>query len=361
MNTFFITGVQRSGTTLLSVLLGKHPDILFERRSIAFRIISCFKSLYDILPYNLKEDKKEFLKWLINNDAKGRLAELIKTEGLESNDNIVDLIQHSIDLKLKEQGKVLWGDKSPNLEYFFNDIKLLMPESKVLHIIRDGRAVAYSMSTRSSRNLLLSAQKWVDGNIQALVNQQIAGKEKYKIIHYEALLQQPEEILRSVCEFLNIRFDSQILNPDDDSVDENKKYVKSNFDQMKINKWKEQLTKKEIFKIEKIQGPLLQQLGYILETPLDELDHKPLSVWQRIRYNQTDNFRTLFRNKRIGMINRENVEVKISFKSRVYSFFKVLTQDFMSVSIFKRLFPRVYYRKKIFDKNEVPSNEKINL
>lgn len=361
MNTFFITGVQRSGTTLLSVLLSNHPDILLERRSIAFRIITCFKSLYDIMPYNLKEDRNEFLKWLIENDYKGRLAELLKTEILESDKSIVDFIQESVDLKLKKENKKIWGDKSPNLEFYFNDMELLMPKAKMLHIVRDGRAVAYSMSTRSSRNLLLSAQKWVDGNIQALVNQEIAGKERYKIIHYETLLKEPEETLRSVCEFLNIPFDLSVLNTDDEEIDENKKYVKSDFDQSKINKWKQQLTPKEIFKIEKIQGPLLQRLGYSLETASEKYKHKPLSVWQKIRYNQADSFRALFRNKRVGMVDREMVTIKIPLKSRVYAFFKIAAQGLLSTPIFKTLFSRVFYRKKYFDKNELSPEEKTEI
>ncbi len=361
MNTFFIAGVQRSGTTLLSVLLSKHPDILMERRSIAFRIITSFDNLYDLLPFNLNEDKNDFLEWLIENDLDGRLANLLKGEELKNSSNIRDLIQKSIDLKLEKENKQLWGDKSPNLEHFLKDIRFLMPQCKILHIVRDGRAVAYSMSTRSSRNLLLSAQKWFEGNIRGLVNQDIIGKEYYKIIRYEDLISKPELVMRSVCEFLNIDFHSAILNPDDDQIPEDKKYVKSTFDKSKLDKWKVQLSKKEIFKIEKIQGPLLKRLGYQLDTPENLFRHQPLSVWSAIRYNQADNFRQLFRSKRIGMVDREQVEINIPIKNRIYAFLRVLSQDFVSASMFKTLFSRVFYKKKYYQKKESPFKKRETI
>jgi len=358
MNTFFISGVQRSGTTLVSVLLSKHPDILLERRSIVFRVISCFKSMYDVMPYNLQVDNTKFLTWLIENDAHGRLAQLINTEEIDSTQNIVNLIQQSINGKLKDHGKKIWGDKSPNLEYFYNDIKLLMPKAKTLHIVRDGRAVAASMSTRSSRSLFLSAQIWVDGNIQAIVNQRIVGSESYKIIRYEDLLLDPQKTMESICKFLSIEFKPSILNPDDAEVAEKEKYVKSTFDKSKIDMWKKKLTAKQLLRIERIQGPILEKFGYQLETSKATYKHKQLSTWQRLRYKQADNFRSLFRSKRIGMVDRKNVEIKIPIKNRVYSFLKVFTQELFSVPIFKSLFPSVFYRKKRFDENEVSNSEK---
>lgn len=361
MNAFFICGAQRSGTTLLSVLLSKHPDISLERRSIAFRIITCFKSLYDITPYNLDIDPSQFLTWLIENDKDGRLAQLVNPKNIEPEQSIVELIQKSINQKLKGEGKQIWGDKSPNLEHYYDDIRMLMPNAKVINIVRDGRAAAYSMSTRSSRNLQLSAQFWANGVTEALVNQQIVGKDNYKIIRFEDLIVDPENTMKSVCEFLGLRFVPAILNPDEKGLEEKEKYVKSTFDASKIDKWKSQLTAKEIFKLEKIQGPILQKFGYDLTTPQSEYRHKPLSTFRHTLYMQIDNFKTLFRSKRIGMVDRKKVKINVSLKSRVYLFLVVLTRELLSHPIFKSLFPQVYYRKKHFDEKEVSNNENNSI
>jgi len=345
---FFIVGVQRSGTTLLQKLLSNHPDVLMQKRSIAFRIITCFKNLYDLLPFNVKHDKNEFLKWLIKNDENGRLKKLIDYKNIEKYKNIRDLIQKSIHKKINLHGKKIWGDKSPNLQHYLNDIMLLIPEAKIIHIVRDGRANTYSTSTRSYRNIELSAQEWVDGNIFGLVNQDILGKENYKILKYENLLSQPQNELQSICEFLGIPFVDSMMDLSIEKTSDRKSYVKSFFDTSKINKWKEQFSLKEIKKIEKIQGELLMKFGYQLENEID--DFKNISLRRRIFLNQKDNVKLLFKKKRIGMKEQELVELNLSFKSRLYTFLSLIFRDFTSLPIFKSLFSRYFFKEKYFKK-----------
>lgn len=344
MQTFFIVGVQRSGTTLLSVMLGNHPEILLERRSLAFRIITGFKNLYDLTPHHLDVAPEAFMKWLIENDEGGRLAELIDHENIHQYKTVRELIQQSVNKKLVAEGKQIWGDKSPNLQHYLSDLLLLIPDAKIIHIVRDGRANAYSMAKRTPRHLLLSAQQWVDGNVFGIVNQQLLGEEQYHLIHYEKLLESPEEELRKVCDFLNISWHKAVLSTVDADLPEDKRYVKNFLDKGKMDTWKDKLSEKEIRKIEEIQGPLLRRLEYTTET--DSLRVRPLSLRRRIAYNQWDNVKMLFRSKKTAMINKEMVKVPISLKNRVYKFFGNFTRDFLSFPIFKSVFWRGFYRKK---------------
>ncbi len=350
---FFIVGVQRSGTTLLSHMLGKHPDILMEPRSIGFRIITCFKNQYELLPYNIQHDQKAFQQWLVQNDDKGRLAELIDVENINQYDNIRDLISTSINKKIERNNKQLWGDKSPNLQHFFNDLQLLIPAAKIIHIVRDGRANAYSMSTRSHKNLELAAQEWLDGNIYGLVNQEMIGKQQYMIIKYEKLLGQTAETLASICDFLEIPFSKKILDlsPTND-LSEEKQYVKTSIDKSKINTWKKELSTKEILKIEQIQGGLLEQLGYHLINDIEEKDFKPLSLRRRIWYNQKDNVKQIFRAKQIGMKQKENIIIHRSFRSRIYQFLTVFIRDLVALPIFKSLFSNYFYKEKYYKEEQ---------
>ena len=349
---FFIVGVQRSGTTLLSVLLGKHPEVFMEQRSIGFRIVTCFRNLYDLLPFNMQVDKNKFLQWLIKNDAKGRLADLIDHENVGQYKTVQDLIEGSISKKLKENDKQIWGDKSPNLQHFMSDLVLLMPHVKFLHIIRDGRANAYSMSKRSYKNLELSAQIWMDGNSEGLVNQSILGADNYKILKYEDLLNQPEKELKSVCAFLNLSYAPEMLDLSNDQIEEEKKYVKSYFDRSKIDKWKEQLQGNDLRKVEKIQGPLLERMGYELSKNTNNSTYQQLSLRRRIFYSQIDNVIQLFRSKTIGLKAQEKVQVHHSLKSRMRKFATAFVKDFMTEKIFKSLFSKYFYKKKYFENDK---------
>jgi len=347
MSQFFISGVQRSGTTLLSVMLSNHPDILMERRVMAFQILSTFKSLYDVLPFNMDVDKSDLLKWIIEKDSKSRLPELLDIDLLSQSKSITQWIEKSIKQKLTQNKKLVWGDKSPNLEHYFNDVKMILPKAKMIHIIRDGRPVAYSLHKRGSMNLLLAAQRWVDGNNQALVNQQIVGQENYLIIKYEDLVSTPEITLRKVCTFLNLEFDERILQAKDDNVSEENNYVKRQVDTSKIDKWKVQLSQKEIRKIERIQGPCLHKFNYSLITPNEKLEHKPISAFRFIMYKQSDNIKSLFVSKRMGMVDRKIVEIKIPLKNRLYSFLKIGAETFVSSRIFKAIFRSDFNKRNI--------------
>ena len=352
MKTFFISGVQRSGTTLLSVILSKHPEVYLDGYSVAFRLISCFNNYSMVLPDNVEHSRDELLTWLIKNDYRGRLAELLDYENIDQYPDIRSLVAASIAQRLDQHEKTVWGDKSPNLQHFLPDILRLMPETKFIHIIRDGRATAFSFAQRAYKNIYLAAQEWVDGNVLAFTNQDLIGQANYQIIYYEDLLRNPEKTIKSVCSFLEIDFHPKMLelNEGQSSEEEAKNYVKSTFDQSKIDQYKKQLSPKEIKKIERIQGPLLKKMGYPLHHDHQAKDFRYLSTRRRIWLNQKDSFKKLFRAKKMGMHNRKNVEVNIPFHKRLYNFLFMLGYDLLSERIFKALFRRSYVKDKYLKK-----------
>ena len=144
MDTFFIAGSQRSGTTLLSVMLDRHPNIHIGNDALAFRMISCFNLYKDILPYNLEYSREELQSWLIENDYKGRMKALLDYKDIKSYPDARSLLKNGIENRLQETGKSVFGDKAPNIEYFMRDLLTLIPEAKFIHIIRDGRSAALS-------------------------------------------------------------------------------------------------------------------------------------------------------------------------------------------------------------------------
>jgi len=347
MNTFFIAGAQRSGTTLLSVMLSKHPSISLDSHSIAFRLVSCFGYYNKILPYNLNYTKEELLAWLIKIDYKGRLHDLLGTKNLSEFPDARTFIQEGINQKLKAKEKTVFGDKSPNIENFVPELLLLIPDAKFIHVVRDGRAAALSKATRAHKNIYLAAQEWVDSNIAGLSNQALIGSDRYKMIKYEDLLLEPEKALRSICQFLNLDYDPVTIISDTEQNDDD--YVKSNLDTSKVDEFKLQLTKNQLKKLENIQGPLLNKFEYELMCPLVKGKHKQLSITKRIWYNQLDNIKQLFISKRKGMVNRKNVDVSIPIKTRVKTFVFEMGIDFLPDKVFKRIFRRRWIRDVYFN------------
>jgi hypothetical protein len=350
MSAFFIVGVQRSGTTMLSVLLGNHPDIFMEEKVNAFRIIASYQNMVDLLPFNLDIDQKSFQKWIVENDKSDRIGRLVDKNAIDNGQNYKESLRLAISKTLSENNCKVWGDKAPNLQHYIAELLLLIPDAKIIHIVRDGRATAASMTQRSYRNLKLSAQMWVDGNVCGLVNEQVLGKEQYRIVRYEDLLRKPEEEMKSLCAFLGVEFNPSVLNLSDQETN-GKEYVKQFFDTSKIDQWKDQLTSKQIDIVEEIQGPTLKKFAYEVE----DRNFKPVSLRQKLWLMQVDNWKNLFRKQKKGMKDRQVIEYNDSFKSRFKRFLMFYGNLFLSKEITKTLFSRYNYKSKI--KRKTPDSQ----
>jgi hypothetical protein len=288
---------------------------------------------------------------LIKNDYKGRLSAFLDLENIATYTNIKELIRGSIEQKLETTQRTYWADKAPNLQMFIPELLLLIPEAKIIHMIRDGRANAYSIAQRSYQHLQWSAQHWVDANIPALINRDLLGADRYHLLKYEELLQQPEETLTQLCSFLDLPYSPEMLRLEKGAMPEEKRYVKSSLDTGKINRYLSGLTPAALRKLESIQGPLLKKLGYSLHTQPPP-EYRPLSLWRKIGYHQSANLKLLFRSRQKGMRNRKNVEIKLPFRNRAYTFLLKLGQDLLSTPIVRTIFRRTFYKKRDFRKED---------
>ena len=339
---FFITGLQRSGTTLLSFMLSNHPAVLLDEYSLGFRIIQALKTNYGrVLPKHLDLTEEEIIGRLVEHDYKGRLRQLIDVTKLEEVDSVRALITRSIQQKLQKEGRSHWGDKSPGLQHWLPELLLLIPKAKLIHIVRDGRATAASMRKRARKHLLWSAQRWVDGNLTALQHQFIIGKEQMLLLRYEDLLTDPEGSMRRICLFLDLDFDPCMLDLSQHRrTGGDQAYVSDQLSRAKIDRYREELSPDEIRQLERIQGPLLQKLGYELDNTFQATDFRPLSTGRRIWLSQWTNFKALFRRKDIRMENWQLVEVSVPFRKRLTYFLRMFAKDVFSKQVFLAFFDR---------------------
>lgn len=334
-NVFFIVGSQRSGTTLLSVMLGKHSEIQLDVDSIGFRLVECFGNYKEILPYNLDHSWSELQQWLVDVDYKGRLKKIIKEEDFIACADAKSLVNKGVSNYLKSKSKSVLGDKSPNLQYFTNEVNALLPKAKFIHVVRDGRASALSRSTRANKNLYLAGEEWVDGNITGMHHASILGSSRYLFVKYEDLLVKPEATLNKICSFLDIDFEVNML--ENSNVDEAKAYVNSKIDSSRIDSFKNELTNRQIRNLEKNQGPMLRRMGYELLSPPSDRPYKQMSTLQRLYLSQMDNLRRLFRSNIEGMRGRKKIHVKMPIRKRINTFLLSIAGDFLPDRIFKRI------------------------
>lgn len=270
----FFVGSGRSGTTLVRAMFDSHPELSVPGESgfitrlgrHACRRYGCngtFDSrvfVSDILAH------PRFVRWGI------REHEVRNALLAEPATNYAEAIRSVYSLYARKNGKSLYGDKTPvyvlNIPYLAG----LFPESKFVHIIRDGRDVALSH---------LSIKEWGPSTIEEAAlewKQRVsAGRRagenlkpgRYVELRYEELVADPESTLRPVCDVLGLPFDDGMLHYFD-RVDRilDPEYHPQHHKRIalpptgKLRDWRTQMTSRDAARFEAIAGPLLSGLGY---------------------------------------------------------------------------------------------------
>ena len=202
----FVVGVPRSGTTLLRLLLDAHPLLAIPPETGFALAVADEPGGPDELAARLLALET----WPDLGIDAAALDELLATVRPWSTSDGLRAIYRSY---AERHGKPRWGDKTPLHIEHLPRIAELLPEARVIHIIRDGRDVAVSL-----RPLPIAPG---DGSIEAIAaawRDQIACARSaldrvphYREVGYEALVADPAGILADLCEWLELDFDPVML------------------------------------------------------------------------------------------------------------------------------------------------------
>tara|TARA_B100001559_G_C16452736_1_gene600119 strand:- start:42 stop:977 length:936 start_codon:yes stop_codon:yes gene_type:complete len=271
---FFIIGSGRSGNTLLRSILSGNSDISIPPES--YRIPFAIKKFHifnnrdweDIVSQVLKEfeDCKEFYTWEIDiTDAQKRLENIADSKRTLS--NIFDELFCTYTEK-HSPGSKIWGDKTPMNTLYLDWIGTVFPRSKFIHIIRDGRDVASSyLKMERYDTILEAANRWIN-SIESAQSFGSKIKENYMEIRYEELVTKPEEVIKDTCDFLDIDYDSKMLDHTKqvkklgDTDKEHHSNLSKPISSDSVGKWRNNLSESDQESITKLLHKHLQRLGY---------------------------------------------------------------------------------------------------
>lgn len=271
---FFIIGSGRSGNTLLRSILSGNSDISIPPES--YRIPFAIKKFHifnnrdweDIVSQVLKEfeDCKEFYTWEIDiTDVQKRLENIADSKRTLS--NIFDELFCTYTEK-HSPGSKIWGDKTPMNTLYLDWIGTVFPRSKFIHIIRDGRDVASSyLKMERYDTILEAANRWIN-SIESAQSFGSKIKENYIEIRYEELVTKPEEVIKDTCDFLDIDYDSKMLDHTKqvkklgDTDKEHHSNLSKPISSDSVGKWRNNLSESDQESITKLLHKHLQRLGY---------------------------------------------------------------------------------------------------
>ncbi len=251
---FFIVGQQKSGTTWLMKTLDSHPEILCRGEGRPFgrswrreRLKQTQKGYPPTSLYNAIASSEDLRYWVERS---------VWSRGDDPDEHLTNLTRLAIEYFLTQQllksGKRLVGDKTVLLSpEIMEEISTICPEAKVIHIIRDGRDVAVSTvhhkwnqaEDRGGTTRITSKQaakreayqddpetllktgegifpeqwlesyaaKWRDNVSKTVRDGPALLGANYREVRYEDLLENPEEEVKRLLEFLGADASERIV------------------------------------------------------------------------------------------------------------------------------------------------------
>jgi hypothetical protein len=213
-NPIFVVGVDRSGTTLLNMMLDSHPDLLitYEQRTI----ITFYKKLTSYGDLCVEKNRIELITDILADKNVRVNFPNTSLSDFELNECLTfpSIIKNLYGLALKEQGKLMWGDKDPIYTQHIEILNEIFPNAKFIHLVRDGRDVALSLITKkwgptTFTNAIMYWERTV--HITRRLLKMIDNTQTIEL-KYEDLVTAPEPNLRNLCKFLELEYSDKMLN-----------------------------------------------------------------------------------------------------------------------------------------------------
>jgi hypothetical protein len=282
----FVVGVNRSGTTLLRMMLDAHPQLTVppETHFVPQLIETAQESKGAPAPEALLATITSQREW-----GDFGLTEEELLERFRAQDPLTagGALRSFYEAYAERVGKPRWGEKTPIYVKSMRKIESALPEARFVHVIRDGRDVALSIRDRATKEHPIDriAERWVRRITRA--RQQAKRLAHYREIRYESLILETEPTLREVLEFYELPWDDAVLDYHQRSAqrleemkrelpDQGKRTALSverrmmthartteKPDPRRVSRWRESMDRSDRELFESIAGPLLEELGYV--------------------------------------------------------------------------------------------------
>ena len=205
----FVVGATRSGTTLLRLMLDAHPLMAVPPETHFIEdVLAAFKQ-GDVDADGFVEIVTTHRRWPDFGLEAGDLRERVsRLDPLTAGDGLRAFYR----LYAERAGKPRWGDKTPGYLRRMSKIERVLPEARFVHLIRDGRDVALSITGLhfGPDTVRDAALRWASRIDKA--RRQGARVQHYLELRYEELVLAPEATLHRVCEFVDLPWDAAMLD-----------------------------------------------------------------------------------------------------------------------------------------------------
>jgi len=266
MRPIFIGGCDRSGTTMLGSMLGVHTHcVCVPESQFLIESLSYFNYTIDkvdpISVFQTIEKHPRFKLWNIK----------IESDNIKHMSSYPELIEYIIRVynnKYHNKHLEVWIDHTPANIMYATTLNSLFLDTKMIHLVRDGRAVASSLLALpwGPKSADAIALFWLQNLAYGFAVESYYGKDRVMRVKYEDLVTDPQTTLAQICSFIGLDFQQPMLNGNGFHLPvytrNQHALVGKRPDSSRINAWENKLTLRQIEIFEYVTGDMLQYLGY---------------------------------------------------------------------------------------------------
>jgi hypothetical protein len=283
---FFIVGSDRSGSTMLRLMLNEHSRLCVPPETWFLA------DLMNVLPLSGPLARKQldhalriigahwrWKEWGVADSDLNACARSLKSPTL------ADLIDGVF--RLKAAGKPRWGDKTPGYLTEMGRLHRVFPGAKFVHIVRDGRDVCLSLRRTGweGDTTWSIAQYWSKHVGTGFRQGRLLPQGHYLEVAYSDLVLKTEETLRRVCAFLGEGFEPDMLNfykrAEQETPERERSYhskTRRSPRQSDVDRWRREMSAFHVLIFEAGAAETMKSAGQSLKFPLRSWLFRPLCM-----------------------------------------------------------------------------------
>lgn len=288
----FLFGFERSGTTLLSMMVGAHPEI-----AVTLSVTGLWYRYGRRLDeYNRLRDSADVERLVddVLGEERIRLWDVtLKREDVADGLGVGSFPEVMARFHLiyaREKGKARWGNVDIATLANMDAASAWFPEGRFVHIVRDGRDVALSHETYryTPYNTWECASAWARALEVNLKMGAVLGPGRYLVVRYEDLVLDSETTLRRICQFVGVDYSSRMLEYPtmvDEKIPRDRRWLWPTLNEPPVKsnayRWKTQMSRTKRIVFEREASGMLRGLGYeTYRTVPKSLRPYGLETWQ---------------------------------------------------------------------------------
>jgi hypothetical protein len=284
----FVVGASRSGTTMVSRLLGRHTAVLALQELHFFGRTWNPRDAGVVWSHRTAVEAAALLLARVRSgvwDARVREAEREHAGALleplaAEHWHPAELYRAVISDVARRAGASYVVEQTPVNVYFMPELAGLYPTARFVQLVRDPRAVLYSQRHRwrkrwrDARNMPLSEvmrgfvnyhpvtmmQLW---NRACACGEGMSGHPRYLRVRYEDLVTDARARVQALCDFLGLSFEEAMLDIPRTGSSHAISKLETGFDPQLATAWRGRLSSGEVYLAEALAGRALRGAGYV--------------------------------------------------------------------------------------------------